>query len=65
MKGRVLRNVEDVTMNCNKPDRHQPKLICGYPLPCPYHTIVIDLKKKKPENKLLRRLDNIKQALEK
>lgn len=23
---------------CNAPDRHEPKLICGYPLPCPHHT---------------------------
>lgn len=31
---------------CNQPDREFPKMICGYPLPCPYHTIVI------PEEKL-------------
>lgn len=28
---------------CKKPDRHAPKLECGHPIPCPYHTIVIDL----------------------
>ena len=22
---------------CRKPDRHEPKLVCGYPLPCPHH----------------------------
>ena len=22
---------------CQKPDRDEPKLKCGYPLPCPYH----------------------------
>lgn len=27
---------------CNKPDKDFPELICGYPLPCPYHTIIID-----------------------
>jgi hypothetical protein len=27
---------------CNKPDRHEPKLTCGYPLPCPHHTAIID-----------------------
>lgn len=27
---------------CNHPDRHEPKLKCGYPLPCPYHTVIID-----------------------
>ncbi len=26
---------------CAKPDRHAPKLKCGYPLPCPHHTLVI------------------------
>jgi len=29
-------------MNCKHPDRDQPKMVCGYPLPCPFHTIVID-----------------------
>ena len=29
-------------MNCTKPDRDQPELVCGYPLPCPYHTVTID-----------------------
>lgn len=32
-----------MTMFCNKPDRDEPKLVCGYPIPCPYHTVVIDL----------------------
>ena len=27
---------------CNKPDRHEPKLKCGHPLPCPWHTIIAD-----------------------
>ena len=27
---------------CNKPDRHVPKIKCGYPLPCPWHTVVIE-----------------------
>lgn len=27
---------------CTQPDRHEPKLLCGYPLPCPHHTVVID-----------------------
>ena len=29
-------------MNCTKPDRDQPELTCGHPLPCPYHTVTID-----------------------
>lgn len=24
---------------CAQPDRHVPKLVCGYPLPCPHHTL--------------------------
>lgn len=27
---------------CRHPDRDCPKLMCGYPLPCPHHTIIID-----------------------
>jgi hypothetical protein len=27
---------------CRHPDHDQPKLMCGWPLPCPYHTAVID-----------------------
>ena len=26
---------------CQRPDRHVPKLVCGYPLPCPHRTVVI------------------------
>jgi len=22
---------------CQKPDRHEPRLKCGHPLPCPWH----------------------------
>lgn len=27
---------------CTEPDRDVPKLRCGYPLPCPHHTVVVD-----------------------
>lgn len=39
---------------CKQPDRHEPKLVCGYPIPCPYHTIVIeedDLFGPEPDDK--------------
>lgn len=26
---------------CNRPDRDNPKLVCGYPLPCPHHTVIL------------------------
>lgn len=31
-------------MGCQRPDRDVPKLKCGHPLPCPYHTLTIDLR---------------------
>jgi hypothetical protein len=27
---------------CTQPDRDVPGMLCGYPLPCPYHTIVFE-----------------------
>ena len=24
---------------CQKPDRDEPRLVCGYPLPCPHHNL--------------------------
>lgn len=27
---------------CRHPDRDCPKMLCGYPLPCPLHTAIID-----------------------
>ena len=30
-------------LTCRHPDRDFPKLMCGYLLPCPYHTVIIDL----------------------
>lgn len=29
---------------CNKPDRDVPRMKCGYPLPCPWHTATIDAR---------------------
>lgn len=31
---------------CRHPDRDCPKLMCGYPLPCPWHTVVIDTERE-------------------
>ena len=33
--------------HCQHPDRDMPKIKCGYPLPCPYHTAVVDTTKAK------------------
>lgn len=27
---------------CNQPDRDFPKMKCGFPLPCPWHTVIIE-----------------------
>jgi hypothetical protein len=35
---------------CRQPDRHEPALVCGYPLPCPHHTAVVDVSG--PETKI-------------
>lgn len=35
---------------CQKLDRDVPKLICGYPLPCPHHTVMVEIPTK---NKLI------------
>lgn len=32
----------DGTGFCDKPDRDSPGTRCGYPMPCPFHTFVID-----------------------
>lgn len=29
-------------LTCKAPDRDVPDLMCGHPLPCPYHTAIID-----------------------
>jgi hypothetical protein len=28
---------------CQQPDRDVPRIKCGYPLPCPFHTVIVDL----------------------
>jgi len=33
---------------CNGPDRDFPDMKCGYPLPCPYHTVKINLDSSPP-----------------
>jgi len=38
---------------CEQPDRHVPRIKCGYPLPCPHHTVfvVVCTKKRKKAKK--------------
>ena len=28
-------------LTCQHPDRDCPKLKCGYPMPCPHHTVTL------------------------
>ncbi len=41
-----MRQTEEPT--CKRPDRHVPRLVCGFPLPCPWHTLVIDTTRDPP-----------------
>ena len=34
---------------CQQADRDVPKLKCSYPLPCPWHTAIIDLSDEPAE----------------
>lgn len=34
---------------CKSPDRDGSGLICGHPLPCPYHTAIIDVARSPAE----------------
>lgn len=33
---------------CRRGDRDFPEMICGYPLPCPWHTVILNLKPNPP-----------------
>ncbi len=59
---------------CKKPDREVPEIICEQPLPCPYHTVIIDMQEsptiiipvtigKRINKKLLNRLKKIAMIL--
>lgn len=30
------------TLYCQRPDHDVPRIKCGAPLPCPYHTVILD-----------------------
>lgn len=61
-----------MTLTCERPDRDAPKLVCGYPLPCPHHTVVVDIQARQvtlppevhPTPRLIQRFGNIIDALE-
>ena len=58
---------------CKRPDRDEPRMVCGYPLPCPHHSMVIDMTEEPtviakanhadPSQKTIRRLREIAKAL--
>ena len=36
------------TLYCQRPDHDISSLVCGAPLPCPYHTVIIDTRPTVP-----------------
>ena len=36
-------------MQCKQKDHDGFDTICGYPIPCPYHTVIMDLTSKPPQ----------------
>lgn len=60
-------------MTCNQPDRDVPAIKCGYPLPCPHHTLVIEPAKSEitiPKGRritasALKRVDQVTRVLSK
>jgi hypothetical protein len=34
-------------MKCTAPDRDVPALVCGYPMPCPWHTVLVVMKRRR------------------
>jgi len=34
--------VSDGSGFCDKPDRDVPGIRCGYPMPCPWHTFIVE-----------------------
>ncbi len=34
--------------HCDNPDRDNQRLVCGYPLPCPWHTAILHADKEPP-----------------
>jgi hypothetical protein len=35
--------MKKTVLTCRAPDRDVPKIVCGYPLPCPHHTAIVDV----------------------
>lgn len=38
----------EVSLYCKRPDVDVPGLLCGHPVPCPYHTVTIDTSTNPP-----------------
>ena len=36
----AIRMITPKRLFCERPDRHEPSIKCGYPLPCPHHTVI-------------------------
>ncbi len=40
---KILKQKLKDACRCTAPDRDESKMLCGYLLPCPYHTVIIDV----------------------
>lgn len=49
--------------HCNKPDRDCPGIECGYPLPCPYHTFRVSIKRVEDAPKAVERVRRLARRL--
>lgn len=69
------KDKSQLTGFCKHPDRDVPGLVCGHPMPCPYHTIIVDVEskqitipeamQKKVKPKTIRRLKRIAKTIDK
>ncbi len=46
-----MYRVKKMDKYCQQPDRHEPKLKCGYPMPCIHHSVFVVIKDKTKNNK--------------
>lgn len=49
--------------SCPLPDRHEPRLRCGYPMPCPWHTVILEELIDKPIEEQLREVADEKRKV--
>jgi hypothetical protein len=43
-----MKTKKTKTQYCQRPDHDISEIVCGAPLPCPYHTVIIDTQSVVP-----------------